>query len=134
MGTTAALRNCSQNELLRKPISRSSVAESCIAEVLLPYGPERKTKGHLPHNTRRGGMACLPVGSYPRWTAAMRTSEDSPSLLAHYQHGAVGVPDHRVRDAAHQRPPYPAVPPVTHHYQPSTHAFGQVDDLFACRS
>jgi hypothetical protein len=43
---------------------------------------------------------------------------------------AVGVPHHGLRYAAHKRPPYPAAAPAAHHYQPGTHAVGQVDDLF----
>jgi hypothetical protein len=38
--------------------------------------------------------------------------------FANYQHGAVGVANHRIRNAAHQGPPYPPAPPATHHYQP----------------
>jgi hypothetical protein len=42
------------------------------------------------------------------------------TLLAHHQHGAVSVPDNRVRDAARKGPPYPAYPPSSHHDKTSS--------------
>src|SRR5215208_2419879 len=43
--------------------------------------------------------------------------DDVPTSLSDYHHRAWCVPDHRVRDASHQSPPYPPVPPAAHHDQ-----------------
>src|SRR5215203_4733215 len=55
-------------------------------------------------------------------------------LLPDYCDRAVGVPDHRIGDTAHQSPPHPPTPPAAYNYQPNTQAVGQVDDLFVCTS
>jgi hypothetical protein len=41
-------------------------------------------------------------------------------LLAHYEHGAVSVPDNRLRNTAHQRPTYGAQTSATYHDRPCT--------------
>ena len=46
------------------------------------------------------------------------------ALLAHHQHGAVSVPDNRVRDAAHQGSPDTTQAPAAHHYQSCPYLFG----------
>src|SRR5215212_3013400 len=51
------------------------------------------------------------------------------SLVAHYQDGAVGVANHRVRDAAHKSTSYSAQTPTAHDDQASSHLFTQMDDL-----
>src|SRR5919112_203832 len=50
-------------------------------------------------------------------------------LLAHHHHGAVCVPEDRVRYAARKRPPYPAYPPSSHHDQTRFYLLGQGDYL-----
>src|SRR3712207_6900544 len=50
------------------------------------------------------------------YTTLFRSSE--AALGTHYQDGTVGVADHRIRDAAHQRPPYTTAAPAAHRYQP----------------
>ena len=37
--------------------------------------------------------------------------------------------NHGIRDASHQSPPYPAVAPAAHHYQPSPYLLGHFDYL-----
>src|SRR5919112_4379114 len=39
-------------------------------------------------------------------------------LLAHHEHGAVGVPDNRFRNTTHQRPPYGAQTSAAYHDRP----------------
>src|SRR5919107_524926 len=50
-------------------------------------------------------------------------------LLAHYEHRAVGVPDNRLRNTAHQRPPYGAQTSATYHDRPCTYLLAQPHDL-----
>ena len=50
-------------------------------------------------------------------------------LLTHHEDGAVGVPDGGVGDAAHKRPPYPAMTPAVYHHQAHAQALGRAEDL-----
>src|SRR5829696_4581639 len=50
-------------------------------------------------------------------TLVNKLLDDVPTSLSDYHHRAWCVPDHRVRDASHQSPPYPSAPPAAHHYQ-----------------
>jgi hypothetical protein len=54
------------------------------------------------------------------------------ALFAHHQHGAMSMPHHRVRDAAHQGSPHTAAAPATHNYQPHPYLFAKCDYL-RCR-
>ena len=50
-------------------------------------------------------------------------------LRAHDQDGAVGVANHRVRYAPHERPPYPPPAPAAHDYQSRAYLPGELQDL-----
>jgi hypothetical protein len=59
-------------------------------------------------------------GDRQPWDSAPLVGRSSILLLAHHEHGAVGVPDNRFRNTAHQRPPYGAKTSATHHDRPCT--------------
>src|SRR5918995_1469759 len=50
-------------------------------------------------------------------------------LVTHHHNRAVGMPNYRVRNAAHQSSPHPPAPPAAHHYQTGPQILCQVDDL-----
>src|SRR5215218_3413258 len=50
-------------------------------------------------------------------------------LLAYYQNRAVGVAEHRIGDAAHQRPPQGPKAPASQHDQSRAKLIGQSHDL-----
>src|SRR5215203_1446791 len=52
-------------------------------------------------------------------------------LPAHHQYRAVGVPNNRVGDAAHESSPYPPPAPAAKHYQTCFQLLGQVYNLFS---
>jgi len=61
---------------------------------------------------------------------SLRARSCLPRLsCANDEHGAVGVADHRVRDAAHKRPPYTPASPAANHDEAGVEIFGQVDDF-----
>jgi hypothetical protein len=49
------------------------------------------------------------------------------SLVTHYQDGAVGVANHGVGDAAHQRSPYAALAPAAHDYQAGVEVLAEMN-------
>ena len=51
------------------------------------------------------------------------------ALLAHHQHGAVGMPHNRIRDAAQQDSPHTVAAPAAHNYQPYPYLFAKCDYL-----
>jgi predicted RNA binding protein YcfA (HicA-like mRNA interferase family) len=50
-------------------------------------------------------------------TRVNKLLDDVRTSLSDYHHRAWCVPDDRVRDTAHQSPPYPPAPPAAHHDQ-----------------
>jgi hypothetical protein len=49
------------------------------------------------------------------WRLGATLKPFAPYLLAHHQDRAVGVADHRIGDAAHQRPPQGPEAPASQH-------------------
>src|SRR5918994_354420 len=86
-----------------------------------------------PHPLRHEGRSFAGLGAVnQRWATIWPCAPPRASgalLLAHHEHRAVGVPDNRLRNTAHQRPPYGAQTSATYHDRPCTYLLAQPHDL-----
>src|SRR5215216_1221692 len=69
------------------------------------------------------------LGGRRFWRLTATSKPFAPSLLAHHQHRAVGVADHRIGDASHQRPPQGSKAPAAQHDEPRAELISQSHDL-----
>src|SRR5215208_6226222 len=113
--------------------------QPCIAPVL-PFKVHPSTRAGgliitfgaaLPSKQRsrctRGGMDLLRGRQF--WRLSATSKPLAPSLLAHHQHRAVGVADHRIGDASHQRPPQGPKAPASQHDESRAELISQSHDL-----
>src|SRR5215217_189600 len=97
----------------------------------------RRSPDPWPHHPLERVWCSIRSGLLLRWlelhinrlrTPFWRSSQNVPSttrvnsswvafLVTHHHNRAVGIPNYRVRNAAHQGSPHPPAPPAAHHYQ-----------------
>ena len=75
----------------------------------------------MPQSLRARTRICLRLATSTAFPPRLSCAND--------EHGAVGVANHRVRDAAHKGPPYAPASPATDHDEAGIEIFGQVDDF-----
>src|SRR5215208_2152139 len=116
-----AMMNSPKKISMNSPKKISSSGPEVARRNVLPRGVITATHSVcLSHEGRSfAGLSAVNQRWATTWPCAPPRASGA-LLLAHHEHRAVGVLDNRLRNTAHQRPPYGAQTSATYHDRPCT--------------